>query len=58
MPADCSDNDWTTVPPIPKTSKPYIWQRTRTYNPATNTYTTDWVYVRLTGEIGTPGSAG
>lgn len=57
MPADCSDNDWTTVPPIPKTSKPYIWQRSRMYNPATDTYT-DWVYVRLTGEIGAPGSAG
>lgn len=57
MPADCSDNDWTTIPPIPKTAKPYIWQRSRMYNPATDTYT-DWVYVRLTGEIGAPGSAG
>lgn len=57
MPADRSESDWSTTPPIPNTTRPYIWQRTRTYNPATNTYT-DWVYVRLTGEIGAPGSAG
>ena len=57
MPGDRSESDWSTTPPIPNTTRPYIWQRTRTYNPATNTYTS-WVYVRLTGEAGQNGSSG
>ena len=58
-PADrTSDSDWETTPPSPSTNRPFIWQRTRLYNPATGNYVTSWAYVRLTGEPGDSAAAG
>lgn len=55
-PIDCNaEGDWTSVPPVTTVNKPYLWQRVRMYNPATNSYSTNWVYMRVTGEKGTPG---
>ena len=48
---------WSETPPIPTRQYPFIWQRTRTIDPNTNT-ATSWVYVRLTGEAGEDGAAG
>ena len=59
-PQDCpeSGNKWKSTPPMTEVALPYLWQRVRMYNPATDSYSTSWAYMRVTGEIGTPGSAG
>lgn len=55
-PIDCNaEGDWTSTPPVTTVNKPYLWQRVRMYNPATSSYSTNWVYMRVTGEKGTPG---
>jgi hypothetical protein len=57
MPADCRESDWVSVAPLPSVYKPFVWQRTHTYNPSTGIYT-DWSYVRLTGDTGSQGKTG
>ena len=53
------DGNKTWIDRIPVTSKayPFIWQRSRVYDPADGSYGS-WQYVRLTGEPGEPGSPG
>lgn len=48
---------WQPVAPSTTTTYPYIWQRTRTYDPATSTYGT-WSYVCLTAQQGQAGQNG
>jgi len=60
MPDDCSESSWKSVPPMTEVTKPYVWQRTRMFDPSINDYTGNWVYARITGEIGEgqPGKTG
>ena len=57
MPRDCSESSWQNTAPVTTSSKPYVWQRTKTYDPSTGV-STSWSYVRLTGEEGDDGSPG
>lgn len=48
---------WQSAIPATSVYYPFIWQRTRTYNPANGSYS-DWKYARLTGEPGSEGRKG
>lgn len=50
-------SSWSSSQPSPTTQKPYVWKRTRLYNPNTQTYGTA-TYVCLTGEKGVNGKDG
>ena len=50
-------SSWSSSQPSPTTQKPYVWKRTRLYNPNTQTYG-DATYVCLTGERGVNGKDG
>lgn len=51
------DSGWSDTAPEPNDSYPYIWERSRVYNPATNQYEGNWSYVCLTGKEGSQGSS-
>ena len=55
-----SSSDWSTDEKTPTEAKPYVWQRTRLYDPNTGTWATgsSWVYVCLTGDQGPEGIEG
>lgn len=57
MPYDCSESDWQSTAPLPSVYRPYVWKRSRIYDPATGSYTS-WTYIRETGEKGTDGQNG
>lgn len=48
---------WQSAIPATSVYYPFIWQRTRTYNPANGSYS-GWTYARLTGEPGSEGRKG
>ena len=50
-------SSWSSSQPEPTAQKPYVWKRSRLYNPNTQTYG-DATYVCLTGERGTNGKDG
>lgn len=55
---DHSDiTNWSSTQPSPTEQKPYVWKRSRLYNPNTQTYS-DTIYVCLTGEKGDDGADG
>ena len=45
---------WSSSQPSPTSSNPYVWRRSRTYNPATGSYS-GYTYVCLTGYTGSTG---
>lgn len=49
-------SSWSSSQPSPTSQKPYVWKRSRLYNPNTNTYGTA-TYVCLTGERGPGGES-
>lgn len=55
--SDITDSDWRPTQPIPTSEKPYVWKRSRLYNPSTQKYG-DPIYVCLTGEKGPGGGGG
>ena len=64
-PTDIAENrndqyGWKSTPPLVTTTRPFLWQRVRTYNPATNSYDNNgaWSYMRVTGEKGLNGTNG
>ena len=56
-PADCGESDWKTTAPVPSVYRPFVWKRTRTYDPATGSFSS-WSYIRETGEDGAQGKTG
>ncbi|MBQ6917962.1 MAG: hypothetical protein IJQ64_09220, partial [Prevotella sp.] len=48
---------WSSSQPSPTSSNPYVWRRSRTYNPATGSYS-GYTYVCLTGYTGSTGATG
>lgn len=42
---------WSSTQPAPTTRYPYVWERSRLYDPSTDTYG-EWTYVCLTGADG------
>ena len=48
---------WSSSQPSPTPSNPYVWRRSRTYNPATGSYS-GYTYVCLTGYTGSTGATG
>ena len=48
---------WSSAEPVPTAQKPYVWMRTRLYNPNTQQYRAA-TYVCLTGERGVNGKDG
>lgn len=50
-------SSWSSSQPSPTEQKPYVWKRSRLYNPNTQTYG-DATYVCLTGETGKQGEDG
>ena len=48
---------WSSSQPSPTPSNPYVWRRSRVYNPATGSYS-GYTYVCLTGSTGATGATG
>lgn len=46
---------WSSSQPSPTPSNPYVWRRSRVYNPATGSYS-GYTYVCLTGSTGATGA--
>lgn len=52
-----SDGGWSDTAPNYDADNPYVWERSRLYNPNTNQYEGDWSYVCLTGKEGLKGDS-
>lgn len=52
-----SDGGWSSTAPNYDANNPYVWERSRLYNPNTNQYEGDWSYVCLTGKEGIQGGS-
>ena len=52
-----SDGGWSDTAPGYDADNPYVWERSRLYNPNTNQYEGDWSYVCLTGKEGLKGDS-
>ncbi len=51
------DTGYTKTAPLSTKQYPFVWQCTRTYNPATGAYSS-WSYVCMTGDFGDEGQTG